>query len=173
MCFCVFPWSESATTLRQDWTDTCVLEPCKNDASEREERKSPNPGENVVRNAASEFTRRTAIASLASLRYTPLFLTSLLRDCHQNLGLGSQHQLHIKTLSSRVLSATLVLSKTSRVLDAKSRLSSAETWPKFDPNSTKNPDQKKKTQLSLTKWGLFISHLRWWERTRNYCHWSF
>ena len=42
--FRVFLWSESATTLRQDWTDTCVLEPCKNDASEREERKSPNPG---------------------------------------------------------------------------------------------------------------------------------
>ena len=46
MCFLCFPivWSESATTLRQDWTNTCVLEPCKNDASEREERKSPNPG---------------------------------------------------------------------------------------------------------------------------------
>ena len=40
----VFLWGESATTLRQDWTNTCVLEPCKNDASEREERKSPNPG---------------------------------------------------------------------------------------------------------------------------------
>ena len=44
MFFRVFLWSESATTLRQDWTNTCVLEPCKNDASEREERKSPNPG---------------------------------------------------------------------------------------------------------------------------------
>ena len=65
--FC-FPMSESATTLRQDWTNTCVLEPCKNDASEREERKSPNPGERSAKRSESEFTRRTAIASLASLR---------------------------------------------------------------------------------------------------------
>ena len=74
--FFVFLWSESATTLRQDWTNTCVLEPCKNDASECEERKSPNL-ENVVRNAASEFTQRTAIASLASLRNQKHFKTTV------------------------------------------------------------------------------------------------
>ena len=49
LCVFVFLWSESATTLRQDWTNTCVLEPCKNDASEREERKSPKPGKRAKR----------------------------------------------------------------------------------------------------------------------------
>ena len=56
MCFfCVYLWSESATTLRQDWTDTCVLEPCKNDASEREERKSPNPGKRSAKRSVRVY----------------------------------------------------------------------------------------------------------------------
>ena len=53
--FWVFVWSESATTLRQDWTDTCVLEPCKNDASEREERKSPNPGKRSAKRSVRVY----------------------------------------------------------------------------------------------------------------------
>ena len=53
---CVFfQWSESATTLRQDWTNTCVLEPCKNDASEREERKSPNPGKGSAKRSVRVY----------------------------------------------------------------------------------------------------------------------
>ena len=44
----------------------------------------------------------------------------------------------------------------------KSRLKSAKNRPKFDPNSTEN---RQNSQLKSTKWGLFISHLRWWERT--------
>ena len=55
MCFFVFLWSESATTLRQDWTNTCVLEPCKNDASEREERKSPNPGKRSAKRSVRVY----------------------------------------------------------------------------------------------------------------------
>ena len=56
MCFfCVFLWSEPATTLHQDWTNTCVLEPCKNDASEREERKSPNPGKRSTKRSVRVY----------------------------------------------------------------------------------------------------------------------
>ena len=51
----VFLWSKSATTLRQDWTNTCVLEPCKNDASEREERKSPNPGKRSAKRSVRVY----------------------------------------------------------------------------------------------------------------------
>ena len=46
----------------------------------------------------------------------------------------------------------------------KSWIKSAKNRPKdfkFDSNSTKS-------QLKSTKWGLFISHLRWWERTANF-----
>ena len=42
-------------TLRQDWTNTCVLEPCKNDASEREERKSPNPGKRSAKRSVRVY----------------------------------------------------------------------------------------------------------------------
>ena len=55
MCFLVFLWSESATTLRQDWTNTCVLEPCKNDASDREERKSPNSGKRSAKRSVRVY----------------------------------------------------------------------------------------------------------------------
>ena len=55
LCVFVFLWSESATTLRQDWTNTCVLEPCKNDASEREERKSPNPGKRSAKRSVRVY----------------------------------------------------------------------------------------------------------------------
>ena len=56
MCFFfVFLRSESATTLRQDWTNTCVLEPCKNDASECEERKSPNPGKRSAKRSVRVY----------------------------------------------------------------------------------------------------------------------
>ena len=40
------------------------------------------------------------------------------------------------------------------------RLISAKNRPIFDSNWTTS-------QLKSTKWGLFISHLRWWERTPN------
>ena len=43
----------------------------------------------------------------------------------------------------------------------KSRLKSAKHRPKFDSNSTKS-------QLGSTKWELFISHSRWWERTPQF-----
>ena len=73
MCFFrVFLWSESATTLRQDWTNTCVLEPCKNDASEREERKSPNPGKrNAKRSVRVYAANCDCVTCLSKLFYTP------------------------------------------------------------------------------------------------------
>ena len=60
----VFLWSESATTLRQDWTNLSHVKMTLANAKSL----SRQTLENIVRNAASEFTRRTAIASLASLR---------------------------------------------------------------------------------------------------------
>ena len=53
--FFVFLWSESATTLRHDWTNTCVLESCKNDASECEERKSPHPGKRSAKRSVRVY----------------------------------------------------------------------------------------------------------------------
>ena len=72
--FFVFLWSESATTLRQDWTNTCVLEPCKNDASEREERKSPNPGKRSAKRSVRVYAANcdcvTCISKLRTLMRT-------------------------------------------------------------------------------------------------------
>ena len=45
----------------------------------------------------------------------------------------------------------------SRQSLAKTSLKPAKIQLKIDKTSTKS-------QLSSTKWGLFISHLRWWER---------
>ena len=70
----------------------------------------------------------------------------------------------------RVLSATLILSKNSRVLDASSRLKSANLGynqlkaAKFDSNSTKNLLVHSQNQLNGGG-GPFILHSRWCERT--------
>ena len=67
---CVFLWSESATTLRQDWTNTCVLEPCKNDASEREERKSPNPGKRSAKRSIRVYAANCdCVTCLSKLKH--------------------------------------------------------------------------------------------------------
>ena len=70
MCF----WSESATTLRQDWTNTCVLEPCKNDASEREERKSPNPGKRSAKRSVRVYAANCDCVTCVSKFRNELFL---------------------------------------------------------------------------------------------------
>ena len=72
----------------------------------------------------------------------------------------------------RALSATFILSKNSRVLDANSRLISVnlssnrlisakigQNRPKVDPNSS-----RRKIDEITAKIDKFISHLRWWER---------
>ena len=68
--FFVFLWSESATTLRQDWTNTCVLEPCKNDASEREERKSPNPGKRSAKRSVRVYAANCDCVTCLSKKRT-------------------------------------------------------------------------------------------------------
>ena len=40
-----------------------------------------------------------------------------------------------------------------------------QSRPKIGQKSTQIRQKSKKSQLKSTKWGLFTSHLRWWERT--------
>ena len=68
----------------------------------------------------------------------------------------------------RVLPPTFILSKNSCGLDAKSRQKSANLGKnrlKIGQKSTQIRPKSTRSQLKSTKWGLFISHLRWWERT--------
>ena len=93
--FFVFLWSESATTLRQDWTNTCVLEPCKNDASEREERKSPNPGKRSAKRSVRVYAANcdcvTCLSKcnieLIQFRYHSIQLI-LLPNCNDIIDIG-------------------------------------------------------------------------------------
>ena len=78
--FCVFLWSESATTLRQDWTNTCVLEPCKNDASEREERKSPNPGKHSAKRSVRVYAANCDCVTCLSKDATCCVIVLLVQD---------------------------------------------------------------------------------------------
>ena len=81
MCFFLF--SYGASQRRPDWTNTCVLEPCKNDASEREERKSPNPGKRSAKRSVRVYAANCDCVTCLSKKFlavlTPVLGQTLLQ----------------------------------------------------------------------------------------------
>ena len=116
----------------------------------------------VTRKGGLRCERFDRTVSVALKTLSPVFYRAFsgAKRVSWNLFRGS-----IESLVTCFFSATLILSKSSRVLDSKSRRKSAKNQPKFDSKLTKN---QPKSQLKSSEWGLFMSHLRWWERAPNF-----